>query len=175
MDLQLSILPFKDTDPKDLQALVDGLGSLGNRVTVLKEVSIPAQAFNPQRGQYRANVLLDQARRKRSEHVLAVTSLDLYAGNLNFVFGLAELPGKAAVISFYRLHFAADGERFKSRAVKEAIHELGHTFGLRHCTNPRCVMTFSNSLADTDRKATRFCIECARKLAAQTGTGAARM
>lgn len=44
--------------------------------------------------------------------------------------------------------------------MKEAVHELGHTFGLVHCIDPKCVMFFSNSLADTDNKNTKFCKKC---------------
>ena len=33
---------------------------------------------------------------------------------------------------------------FNDRIAKEAIHELGHSFGLFHCNNKRCVMYFSN-------------------------------
>ena len=48
--------------------------------------------------------------------------------------------------------------------VKEAIHELGHTFGLFHCNNKLCVVYFSNSLYDTDRKGKRLCLDCKNKL-----------
>jgi archaemetzincin len=40
------------------------------------------------------------------------------------------------------------------------VHELGHVFGLEHCPDPECVMHFSNSLLDTDRKSTSFCSQC---------------
>jgi archaemetzincin len=93
-----------------------------------------------------------------------VTCRDLYVEGLNFVFGLADSPGKAAVISLHRLHADADGALFRARAVKEAMHELGHTRGLRHCADSRCVMAFSKSLADTDRKGKEFCSRCAQKL-----------
>jgi archaemetzincin len=48
--------------------------------------------------------------------------------------------------------------------VKEAVHELGHMFGLDHCSDLRCVMHFSNSLADTDRKGRDFCPSCRARL-----------
>ncbi|MFQ6039016.1 MAG: archemetzincin, partial [Candidatus Aminicenantales bacterium] len=63
---------------------------------------------------------------------------------------------------FYRL--PEDRTLFLARCVKEAVHELGHAFGLRHCPNPRCVMHFSNSLLDTDKKTASFCQRCSRIL-----------
>jgi archaemetzincin len=34
---------------------------------------------------------------------------------------------------------------------------LGHTYGLQHCSDPKCVMYFSNTLGETDRKRDKFC------------------
>jgi len=84
---------------------------------------------------------------------------------MNFVFGEAIINGKVAVISLYRLDTRRYGNqggaaRYLERALKEAVHELGHTFGLEHCGDPRCVMFFSNSLLDTDRKGSVFCPAC---------------
>ncbi|HEY4491753.1 MAG TPA: archemetzincin, partial [Acidobacteriota bacterium] len=47
------------------------------------------------------------------------------------------------------------------RCEKEAIHELGHAFGLIHCHQFDCVMHFSNSVEQIDLKRNTFCAECA--------------
>jgi archaemetzincin len=88
--------------------------------------------------------------------LLGVTDVDLYVPRLNFVFGEADSKRGVAVFSIARLQ-TPDRERFVHRAATEAIHELGHTYGLAHCNNPRCVMWFSNTLDETDRKGTEFC------------------
>lgn len=98
------------------------------------------------------------------KRVLGVTDCDPDAESLHFVFGLAESPGRAAVISLARLRQTDDAARQSARAVKEAVHELGHMFGLDHCSDLRCVMHFSNSLADTDRKGRDFCPSCRARL-----------
>lgn len=57
-----------------------------------------------------------------------------------------------------------DPARFRRRALTEAVHELGHTWGLTHCPNSHCVMHFSNTLADTDVKGSTFCPRCQLQL-----------
>ncbi len=129
-------------------------------------------AFSPRRNQYHSTrllfKLLTELSGVESHRILAITDVDLYVQGLNFVFGEAQCPGKYAIISLYRLkpeiYGQTDGELFLSRVRKEAVHELGHTFGLTHCPNPSCVMHFSNSILDTDRKADDFCQVCRRKL-----------
>ena len=102
---------------------------------------------------------------KQFSKVLGVVDVDVFVSELNYVFGEAFLPGRVALISLFRLRpevydEPANEDRFLRRAVKEAVHELGHTFGLNHCPNPKCIMHFSNSIADTDKKQTLFCSQC---------------
>jgi archaemetzincin len=73
------------------------------------------------------------------------------------------MGGKAAVISLHRLR-SPDRSLFSLRILKEALHELGHNRGLRHCSDDGCVMHFSNTLADTDRKGPGFCPDCDARL-----------
>ena len=165
MVLEILILPFKGTAKNDLKHLIQDLVAVGMQVSVLPEIMIPTHAYNPRRYQYNANVLLHCTTEvSHRMPVLGVTDVDLYVEGLNFVFGLAESPGRAAVISLHRLRSEADAVLFHERAVKEAVHELGHTFGLRHCDNPGCVMHFSNSLEDTDRKGKTYCPQCQAQL-----------
>ena len=88
---------------------------------------------------------------------------------LNFVFGEADTLNGVALISLRRLRegfygLPEDEGLLVERAIKEAVHELGHTYGLPHCGDPSCVMRFSNSLKDTDRKGRAFCPACRKRL-----------
>jgi len=130
-----------------------------------------AESFNPRSGQYYATRILTALERRagnrKDEKLLGVTDLDLYVPNMNFIFGEANLPGSAAIISTHRLRNTTpygDKRLFPERLIKEAVHELGHTIGLVHCETQSCVMHFSNSLADTDRKDQDYCERCLRKL-----------
>lgn len=123
-------------------------------------------AYISSRKQYAAPLILRKLGEfKEWGKILAIMDVDIFAPQLNFIFGEAELNGKYAIISTARLKqefygFPPDEKLFKERIQKEAMHELGHTFGLLHCPSPECVMHFSNSLKDTDLKQAKFCKYC---------------
>ena len=129
----------------------------------------PSFAWNARRRQYLADAVLARIDRGSSCCALALADMDLYVSSLNFVFGLADQENRRAIIALPRLRqsyygLPDDTDLFKQRALKEAVHELGHVFGMRHCDDRRCVMAFSNSLADTDCKSHDFCSRCRRQL-----------
>jgi archaemetzincin len=101
--------------------------------------------------------------------ILGICNFDAYSSGLNFVFGQASLTGGVATIYLPRLRqefygLGTNKSLFIERLLKEATHEVGHAFGLNHCPKQSCVMYFSNSLVDTDRKAKDFCNMCSNKL-----------
>jgi archaemetzincin len=142
-----------------LQALVPTLETDFGAVEMVDPIPLPREAYNPSRDQHRSAVLLDVLaihKRVDWERLLGITDVDLYTPDLNFVFGQADATRGVAVFSVSRLR-ATDRDRFVHRAATEAIHEIAHTYGLSHCSSSRCVMWFSNTLDETDRKGTRFC------------------
>jgi archaemetzincin len=98
------------------------------------------------------------------DKILGVTDVDIYADKASFIFGQAELHGKAAIVSIYRLKNNGNDRKdtglVLSRVLKEAVHEMGHTLGLKHCNLRRCVMYFSKNIEDTDTKSYLFCEDC---------------
>ena len=162
MRVRIEIQPLGDVDEKLLKLLENELSRRFGEVTILKAIEMPIECYNPIRGQYNSTCILKKLNAKRI--TLGVSEEDIYADDLNFVFGEAEVNGSRAIVSTYRLKFNADGELLKRRLVKEAVHEIGHVLGLRHCSNRTCVMCFSNTIFDVDEKSDKFCKRCSNIL-----------
>jgi archaemetzincin len=84
---------------------------------------------------------------------------------LTFVFGEAQLGGRAAIVSTARLvppnnSPARGGGLLLARLTKEVVHELGHSFGLVHCDRSHCAMSRSSSLLEVDAKGGGLCYAC---------------
>lgn len=167
----IMVVPIGDVSAGHVQAVTAGIRESFS-LPVVRETSNridPAFAFDPSRNQYYSTLLLSSLVRMFSSHagkVLAVTDSDLYIPVLTYVFGEAQLDGMAAIISTYRLDdtrygLPANPRRFEERMIKEAVHELGHAFGLIHCRNFECVMHSSSGVEEVDLKSASFCKQCA--------------
>ena len=132
----------------------------------------PQFCFDASRGQYNARVLLGRLLTDPDDEqsrILGVISHDLFCPALTYVFGEAQLAGRASVVSIERLRNEAyglppDDQLLCERLQKEAIHELGHTYGLLHCRNTACVMHSSIYAEQIDFKSASFCSECRKSL-----------
>jgi archaemetzincin len=156
--VRVSIRPLGDVPRDVLEDLVEDLKDMGS-ATVLEPRPLDPGWFDGGRGQYRGDPILDALAPDPGDRVLGVTASDLFSGTYNFVFGLARVYGGPAVVSIARLG-SPDLARHRERIAKEAIHELGHTLGADNCPNRECVMSFSNSVEEVDRKTRYFCRRC---------------
>jgi archaemetzincin len=101
---------------------------------------------------------------KENKKIIGVIDGDIKGTRKIHLFGLTNLKGPCALISIYRLRGSfynkeEDISLFDLRVLKEALHELGHTFGLRHCRN-NCIMNYSKNLKEVDEKPKEFCLDC---------------
>jgi archaemetzincin len=129
-------------------------------------------ALDARRGQYYATAILQKldALSAPGARLLAVTQQDLYVPVLTYVFGEAQLEGNCAIVSTARLKDEFYGlpprpDLLKERLFKESAHEIGHTFGLRHCDDWSCVMASSHAVEVLDVKGADFCRECRKPIA----------
>jgi archaemetzincin len=170
---RIQLVPVGSVDRAILEWLALGLeDSLRGRFSIHPEVVDPADAYHAMRQQYNSTILLAKLLRlggRPEEKILGVADVDLFIPILTFVYGEAQLNNRAAVVSVYRLRqefygLPGDDSLFYQRCEKEALHELGHTFGLVHCKQYACLMHFSNSIEQIDLKSNSFCPACERSL-----------
>ena len=140
---------------------------------IFDKMPLPKHAFDEEKKQWSSEKILKALReentnRIHADKILGITDVDISAKGMNFIFGLSEIGGKISMISIHRYHPELYGKTkqglFESRTLKEAIHEIGHSFGLQHCNN-KCVMHFSRTIEDVDKKPFEFCKECTKQLA----------
>jgi archaemetzincin len=141
---------------------------LGIPVDVLEPREVPADAFQHHRQQYDASIILEylaQLPYPRYARIVALTSVDLCIPILTYVFGEAEVGGRVAVVSNFRLRHNEDGttvglDQYYERVAKVALHEVGHTLSIYHCENSRCLMCYSPRVHHLDKIELFFCERC---------------
>jgi archaemetzincin len=165
----ISVLPLGRVGEDILRVVSDSLqGILRVPVDLREPIDIPEDTFMESRNQYNAMALikyLDQELVDNSLRILGITGKDICNPILTYVFGEAYMGGRSAVMSSARLKAGLLGEpvsreHFLERVVKVALHEMGHTFNLRHCHTDRCVMRASNTLQELDEKLNYLCDYC---------------
>jgi archaemetzincin len=148
------------------------------RFKTMPSMPVPGPAYNVIKKKYLSSVICEKVKSMvppDAKFVLAFTDVDTYDNSSSFVYNYAGTDDKVGLISLHRLNPSAgardedrDRDVFFQRILKEATHEIGHLMGFRHCFNSICVMYFSYSLNDTDKKETFFCQECEKKLSKMT-------
>jgi archaemetzincin len=157
-------------------AILDGLAAELARIFQVschvREESLGADfAYDPGRGQYHSTAILQRLEplvHHRQMRIIGITELDLFIPVLTFVFGEAQLGGCCALVSTHRLHEEFYGlppnkNLLFQRLLKESAHELGHTLGLRHCLDWRCVMASTHDVERLDIKNASYCSSCLAK------------
>jgi len=166
----LVISPIGDLDAGGelLEHLGKELGKLfGYRTDIRPLIEEKDLWLDPVRKQYHSTPILETLAvisPPEAVKVLAITKVDLFIPILTHVYGEAQLGGKACILSTYRFNeepsLAGRTEAFYCRLLKEAVHELGHTFNLRHCADSACAMHYCRSVKEVDRKSNQFCRYC---------------
>ncbi len=162
------ISPLGELAPDQEEAVSREVGRVTGFPTLVQPLAVRLDtAYDAERNQYHSTPLLEQlaaAAPPQALKVLAVVTVDLFIPILTHVYGEAQLGGRACIVSSFRLNAGPGAAhlpgKYTGRIVKESIHELGHTFGLRHCRDERCIMHYCRSEADVDRKSDQLCRYC---------------
>src|SRR5512140_794150 len=145
----VALQPLGAVDPVVLTTVADHVRALlSTEVAILPPQSLPDSAYYAPRHRYRGDDLLaflDRATPAGYSRVIGITDRDISVTNGRVydwgVFGVAHLSGRPGVVSTFRLGAGSTPlPVLRDRLEKVVVHELGHTFGLPHCTAAGCVM-----------------------------------
>jgi archaemetzincin len=171
--VKIAIVPMGKVDSEVLTEAGRSVRELfGCEVHNCAQIGVPADSLDLRRNQYSSVAFMLALVRGEFgdvDRVIGLTGCDLFIPMLTFVFGQAQLRGRIALVSLARLRqefygASPDPELLRSRLDKEIGHELGHCFGLIHCSDRECLMSLATSIQDVDRKAGDFCHSCRRWL-----------
>lgn len=138
------------------------------RCEVRRDAALPRSAWRPKRRQLDARAVLEHMFRARHPEAvieLRVTVQDMFEGNRPYVFGLASLTDRVAVISLARIE---DGpERLRQRLARLVLHEVGHALGLPHHDRRDCVMRQDATPSSLDTAPEGPCLICHGEISQQ--------
>lgn len=170
MLIPIRIVPLEPVSAELISSIIHPLRSVfQTEVSVESSLSdVVAKVYDDSRAQHNSTGIITELLKRypvSQSKILGITSVDLFVPVLTYVFGEAQLDGPACVVSTYRLDDAiyglpSDPSLFFERSLKEAVHELGHTYGLYHCKRFECAMHTSTTAEDIDLKGAVLCEEC---------------
>jgi len=174
MDLEnITLISFGYFDQELLEMVIPDISREFSFPVRTKSGNLDLSGFyDPARRQYNGTTLLktiDDAFATDSSKTLGLFNIDLFIPILTYIFGQAFLNGRMGIASIYRLSNERYGIKYDDKILferfrKEAIHELGHMFGLIHCSDPVCVMRSSTYVEDIDQKGHALCPSCSIQL-----------
>jgi archaemetzincin len=170
--LSVQVVPLGPVDDRLLRVVAANVFALCQLpARVAKGGPLPSSAYDPQRQQYDAAALLKhldgQGAEATLQKTLAVTAVDIFVPIFSYVFGEARLGGASALVSIYHLSGGPGNGASETaaaelylRAVKVALHELGHLLAMPHCEDHRCLMHYADTVTAIDNTPLQFCRYC---------------
>jgi len=162
----IDIQPFSGIGDEEVNYVFSELKKVYPDVNLNRSIPLQASAFYAARNRYRADSLIQflDRRTARGHVTIGLTGKDISTTKNGIadwgVMGFGFCPGKACIASSFRL---SNAEKLM-QLFKVAIHELGHTQGLPHCSVSSCFMRDAEGRNPTNEEKD-FCVECKRWLA----------
>jgi archaemetzincin len=169
----ITLITYGRFEREFIESIADSVTHEYNFPVNLGESRLDLSGFyDPSRKQYDGNKLLlevDATSSSESFKTVGLFRVDLFIPILTYIYGQAFFNGRSAIASLFRLKnerygMPADDLLLLERFRKEVIHELGHTFGLKHCFSLECVMKSSTYVEDIDLKKVSLCNKCREEL-----------
>lgn len=148
-------------------------------VIILPTITLPDNFINYEKGKrYAASSVIKHLKEVMPDtvqYIVGITNEDIYTtkkdkwGNIRKpestykiwgILGLGYKPGKSCIISTARLY--SDNEyQYMERIIKITLHEIGHNYGLDHCTDKNCLMTdAAERISTVDNAKNHLCSKC---------------
>ena len=179
----IAIQPFEEFSSKEAKMIQQEIAEFYHaNVTLLKPIELPKNAYvNVKSSRYRADSLIRFLRKnidRSYDFVIGLTNKDISTTKYSNrstktikepiykyadwgIFGLAFMPGKSCIVSTFRLK----EKNFRSRFIKICCHELGHNFGLPHCSDKSCIMQdAAETIKTIDNVKLNLCNSCKNKI-----------
>jgi len=165
----IKLVTFENFEKNFLNEIVHEVEqTFQHQVNIIEGRIDMGEFYDPTRRQYNGNEILKFVELNYADSsfkTLGLLRVDMFIPILTFIFGQAFLNGYTGIASLYRLKNEYYGmppqeKLLRERFIKEVIHELGHTFGLKHCYIPTCVMRSSTYVEDIDQKSHQLCQQC---------------
>ena len=166
MDEILTVIELNELNMPSLDEILQKALEEFNAGFLIAKAAMSSDLLDKKRKQYNAQKILYMLhmlkKQNNQQKLIGITNQDIFIDGMNFVFGLASQTARICIVSLHRLvEHQIPTQKEKERIVKEITHEIGHVYGLQHCTG-NCVMAFSNSVSDVDSKNSELCTKCKR-------------
>jgi archaemetzincin len=119
----ITLVPIGEVEKSALETLRQPLTkAFGQRTWVGDGIKLPRESWDQRRGQYLATMLLAELPPPGlGDRVLGVVDVDIFAPELNFVFGEADVTGRKVIISLVRLR-----QEFYGLAIPRCWYPIHH-------------------------------------------------
>lgn len=158
----LLIQPIGNFPPSSINLVASKLKAIyPGRIIVSEPINPPKSCLSSTKKRYSADSLISYLRTRSAKRctTVGITNLDISSKkgkNSDYgIFGLSFCPGKACVISSFRIK----GKNKIEKLYKVILHEIGHTQGLNHCPLNNCFMRDAKG-KDHLNEETDFCKNC---------------
>ena len=159
------------------RGLADWLGSKLSskfrfKINTSMVAKLPEESYSASRDSYFSSIILNKLqflKASEDEYILAVTEEDLFTPNTDYVFSSSDGLAGVAIVSAQRLKpefygLPQSDEVVRMRAMKRAVHEIGHLLTLDNCDENSCLMYSSKTISDLDYQSDKFCHGCKLEL-----------